>query len=517
MELTWHKGYEDYDDPAWPPRREHLTAIWQSVSLAQAGEMDTDALLNHLELTEELMRYYTAISDFRNLEPLMRSYEPMLRLLEPRHPDTAGYWYLETEYNRLNALLYLDQKSNQQALKYYEQALVCSDSCYSCLQSEAGQYNDEQRLFLAWSCAECRGEMALACERTLNNTRMYQVLTGTIPILQYIETCLKDAYGIWEKTAELYARIGAAYYQNNEFGNGDVYYGASERMYAELAEEVDSDFYRAKQLWTHGLHGIDAFTRAGNANVMLACEQEVQAFLSAGAAGRDRAIAQGALGMTYMQRGIAFQQSGDLKAAIQWTEQSADLFGNAQEALEKEMGNLENSLARSELSTIAARLYSSNVAAMDVLGVQYFASDRFDEAQGVFEETLSMLTDPPGYSMAENASLLIRAECCEYLALLAVNGNDKHKVDFYGLQAMDLGEEAARKSGNPAAWQLVIISASLVSEVAEAMKEKQKMGTVAARGLAACDELARLTPDNDFLSMRGNLERREKKSKRRFF
>lgn len=517
MELIWHKGYDDYDDPAWQPRMEHLTAVWKSVSLQQAGEMDTDALMDHLELVEELMRHYTTVNDLRNLEPVMRSYEPMLQQLRSRQPDRAGYWYLEMEYSRLNGILYLDQKSNQQAAGYYEQALAHGDRCFSRLQSEAPQFSDEQRLYLAWSCAECRGEAALAWERTLNNARMYQALTGSLPILQYIESCLKDAYGVWEKTAELYARIGAAFYLNNEFDKGNACYGGSVRMYAGLAEELDSDFLRAKRLWVCGLHGVDAFTRAGDANVMLAYEREIQAFLDGGAKGRDRAIAQGALGMDYMQRGVAFQQSGDLKTAIQWMEQSVDLLGNAQEALEKDREGLENRLAKSELSDIAARLYSSAVAAMDVLGVQYFAADRHDEARGVFEETLSMLTDSPGYTMAENASLIIRAECCEYLALLAVNDNDQHKVDFYGMQAMDLGEEAARKSGNPAAWQIVIVTASLVSEVAEVLKEKQKMGAVAARGLAACKELARLTPDNDILTMRGNLERREKKSKRRFF
>lgn len=517
MELVWHKGYEDYDDPAWQARKDRLTAAWKSVSLQQADGMDTEALLDHLELAEELMRHYTAVKDFRNLEPVMRSYESMLKLLRSRQPDRAGYWYLEMEYNRINAVLYLNQKSNRQAVGYFEQAIASGDRCYACLQSEAPQLGDEQRLYLAWACAECRGEMALACERMLDIAGMYQVLTGTAPILQYIESCLGDAYGIWEKAAGLYSQIGAACYQNNEFGKGNLHYGNAERMYDRLAEELDSDFCRAKGLWIYSLHGIDAFTRAGKAEVMLACEREVKAFLEGGAAGRDRAIAQGALGMSYMQHGVALQQSGDLKAAVPWTEQSVDLFGNAQEALEKDMESLENSMARGELSNIAARLYSSSVAAMDVLGVQYFASDRFPEARGVFEEALSMLTDSHGYTIAESASLLIRAECCEYLAMLAVEDGDRHKIDFYGTQAMDLGEEAARKSGNPAAWQIVVVSASLVSEVAEALKEKPKMGAAAARGLAACDELARLIPDSGILVMRGKLERREKKSRRRLF
>ena len=90
MELVWHKGYEDYDDPAWQARKDRLTAAWKSVSLQQADGMDTEALLDHLELAEELMRHYTAVKDFRNLEPVMRSYESMLKLLRSRQPDRAG-------------------------------------------------------------------------------------------------------------------------------------------------------------------------------------------------------------------------------------------------------------------------------------------------------------------------------------------------------------------------------------------------------------------------------------------
>ena len=82
---------------------------------------------------------------------------------------------------------------------------------------------------------------------------------------------------------------------------------------------------------------------------------------------------------------------------------------------------------------------------------------------------------------------------------------------------MDFSEKVAQATGNPAAWQIAAVSAALVSEIAERARNKPKMGAAAARGLAACDELERLTPDNGILSLRGNLIKREKKSKRRFF
>ena len=185
MELVWHRGYEDYEDSAWTARKNYLTGIWQNLSAEKAAGMETVPLMDGLESIEELMRYYASVKDFENLEPLMRSYEPLLELLRHQNPDNTGYWYLEMEYSRLNALLYLNQGSNQQAIQYYSQALHFGENCFSRLQSEEAFYDGEQRLYLAWSCAECRNEMAVACERILDTPGMYQVLTASLPLLQY--------------------------------------------------------------------------------------------------------------------------------------------------------------------------------------------------------------------------------------------------------------------------------------------------------------------------------------------
>ena len=518
MELVWHRGYEDYEDSAWTARKNYLTGIWQNLSAEKAAGMETVPLMDGLESIEELMRYYASVKDFENLEPLMRSYEPLLELLRHRNPDNTGYWYLEMEYSRLNALLYLNQGSNQQAIQYYSQALHFGENCFSRLQSEEAFYDGEQRLYLAWSCAECRNEMAVACERILDTPGMYQVLTASLPLLQYAEEYLGDADGICEKIADFYARIGAIFYQYNNYADGNQCYEKARNLFDRLADKLSFDFYRARALWIQSLHGIDAFLRTGNTDIMLNCERGVTQFLESGVSGHGRAVAEGALAMTCMQRGNAIQQAGgDIKEAIRWTEKSVNLFGNAHEALEKECQNLESSTAKGILSDIAARLYNTGITAMEVLGVQYYAAGQGDEAQSLFEQVLAMLTDTNGFHVAESASLVLRAESCHYLALLAADADDRYKADFYGTQAMNCGEEAAQKTGNPAAWQIVIISASLVSEIAAITKEKLKMSTAAARGLAACDELARLMPEHGILSMRSNLEKRIKKSSKRFF
>lgn len=518
MELTWNRGYEDYEDSAWPARKEYLTEIQQGLTPEKTAGLNIYELMDTLERMEELMRYYTVCRDLYSLESLMQSYEPLLERLRAEHPDTAGFWYLEMEYARLHALLCMNQNDNRQAVTRLEQALAHGERCFSCLQAEEDSFQEEQRLFLAWSCAECRNEMATACERILDSQKMHQVLVDSVPLLQYVESCLGDGDGICEKTAEFYSRIGGIHYQYSEFADGDRWYTHARELFEHLADKLHSDFYRARALMIYSLHGIDAFTRRGNTDIILACENEALQFLDSGAEGCSRSIAEGALAMIYMQRGTAIQQSGgSINDAVRWTEKSVDLFGNAQEALEKDSVHVENANAGNVLTDIAARLYSGSVAAMDVLGVQYYAAGRADEARGVFEEVLSMIANPGDYTLSESASLLIRSESCEYLALLSADGGDWKEADHYGTLAMDFSEKVAQATGDPAAWQIAAVSAALVSEIAERARNKPKMGAAAARGLAACDELERLTPGNGILSLRGNLIKREKKSKRRFF
>ena len=87
MELTWDKGYMDYEDPAWEKRMQILKDVQNSTSAASAQGMDGESLLNYLEKTEELLRYYAAERDFQNLENLMRKYEPLLPIAAKKKSD----------------------------------------------------------------------------------------------------------------------------------------------------------------------------------------------------------------------------------------------------------------------------------------------------------------------------------------------------------------------------------------------------------------------------------------------
>lgn len=511
MRLTWGE-YLDYEDPVWQERKAYLEEIRQRFSKEAAG-FDTAELLDYLEQLEELLRYYTFVRDFQSLEPLMRYYEPLLGILEGRGTDTAGYWYLEMEYGRVNGLLYLDQGNNRKAAEHFRQTLDRSRHCFACLGREEGQYSEKQRLYLAWACAECANEAAGAYERLLEAGEGYRILMGILPILEYVENCGGDT-GITEKTAELYFRIGSMSYQNGDIGNGETCYGKGESIYHRLAVTRDSDYYRAKKLWAQSNHGIDAFVHGGDSRVMLACEREIRQFLEGDVWGYNRALVMGALAVVCRQQSVALWQSGDADDALRKSQEGVKLFDGALEILEAESRVQDKSAARNALAEISAQLYSSRVAALEVLGIQCYQRDQKEEAGEKLERVLAYLADAGRYHIPEGPALLLRAESCEYLALMAAENGDVQRVEFYAAQAMEFGERAAKVNGNPAAWELVVLSAALA---ADGMRDRQKAGKFAGQGLAACEELAKLSPDSGMLDMRRNLEKWKKKADRTGF
>ena len=169
------------------------------------------------------------------------------------------------------------------------------------------------------------------------------------------------------------------------------------------------------------------------------------------------------------------------------------------------------------LTEISAQLYGSRIAALEVLGVQYYQAGRQQEAREALERALSNLADNTSYHVPEGPSLLLRAESCEYLALIATEDGDVQRVEFYATQAIAFGERAAKTNGNPAAWELVALSAALAAETSIQMRQRQKAGDFARQGLAACEELAKISPDSQMLGLRAKLQKWEKKAGRRFF
>lgn len=514
MRLTWGE-YLDYEDPAWQERKGYLEEIRQGFS-EEAAEVSSGELLDYLEQMEELLRYYAFVRDFQRLEPLMRCYEPLLGILERRGTDTAGYWYLEMEYARINGLLYLDQGNNRKGAEYFRQTLDRSQHCFACLCREEAQYSQRQRLYLAWACAECADEAAKAYERLLEPGEVYRILLGTIPVLEYVENCCEGS-GIIEKAAELYCRIGSMSYQNGDIENGGTCYGKGESIYHRLAADQDSDYYRAKKLWVQSNHGIDAFAHGGDSSVMLSGEREIRQFLEGDACGYSRALVMGALAVTCRQQGVVLWQAGDMDSAIRKSREGVELLDAALGILEVENQAQDNAVARNALTEISAQLYSNRVAALEVLGIQYYQGGRKEEAGEALERALAYLVDTSKYTLPEGPALLIRAESCEYLALIAEESGDAQRVEFYAVQAVECGERAARIGGNPAAWELVVLSAALAAETADRTGERQKAGKFAGQGLAACEELAKLAPDSGMLDLRRKLEKWKKKAGRRFF
>ena len=80
MRLNFDYPYADYADlQNWLPRLDELTALAGTLARTEPDTLSDAELLDHLEDVEELMRYYTAVSDHGRLKPVVQIQDRLLR------------------------------------------------------------------------------------------------------------------------------------------------------------------------------------------------------------------------------------------------------------------------------------------------------------------------------------------------------------------------------------------------------------------------------------------------------
>lgn len=518
MQLTYDKGYADYTDTAhWLPRLEQLKAAAGALTPDSAASMPDAQLLDAMEQLEELMRFYCSEQDFQGLEPAMRKFNDLLKLCRSRMISGVEVSYLEMVFLRLNALLYRGHGQNRQAAEGYQKCLDIAKRCFSQLRASS-HLNTEQILFVGWNCVECFRETAETNDAILNADASVETLRAMIPMLKWLETYILTAPGLCDQAAEQYTTIAGILYQHQDMVTAGRCYESAIELLNGLDTRIGSDFYRARAIWVHCNYGLMEFMQRGNPNVMIACEKEADEYLLERqfAEKRDTAIVQGAKGMVLIQKGLAFQQNGNLPQAISLAGEGCNMLKETLEVLENDY-KPHRDYYRTVVFRIAARVYNSYVGALDGLGVMYYQNEDSDLAEQTFSTALDLLTDSDTYSMGESGSALIRAEANQYMSLISSDKGDVFQADFYGTQAADLAMELGEQTGNAGAWDIAMVSCCLVAEICLAMKNKPKALTYADKGLLACDNLAQLMPQNPKLQLRDNLIKFRKKASRRFF
>ncbi|MDE7318477.1 MAG: hypothetical protein K2N46_01945 [Lachnospiraceae bacterium] len=517
MNLTWNKGYEDYTDTEhWLPRLQYLLKSQMQFTPETAAGMGTDELLNKMEETEELLRFYCSSNDPDSLEELLKKHKAMLNLCTEHFSKDVQIWYLNMEYHRLNALLLQVRSNLSLAAESYKQALICAQSCFSLLQ-ESSSFTMEQLAYIGWACVEVHKEASLLYDTVYDGRQAYASLSDAVPMLIWTEPFLKNTPGICDQAGDLYASIAGAAYLNQDPGRGKDCFERSIKLYHEMGDQYHTDFYYARSIWNQSSYGMQVYLTEGNPQPMQDCKATADRFLSEhDSEPRDRGIVLGALGIILMQESAACQQNGRLSEAVSLSRSGLSHLNQSLELLENDFRG-KTGYYYLTVNAIAAKVFGSYAGGLDFAGVQLYYNGNKIEALQSFQKALSMLDHKKNYGMGESAELLLRAEIMEYLALLAVDDEQAEQVVHWGTQSADFAEEAACKTGNPAAWEIVILSSALVAEICLLLKNKKQAGVYAEKGLLACDRLTQIMPSNPRLEMRRTLTTYKKKAARRFF
>ena len=518
MNLTYNKGYDDYSDSRnWLPQFEFLKCVAEDIDLDLAEAMPDSQLLDTMEQLEELQRYYCAVEDMKNLEPVMRKYYDLLKLCKIRGISGMEYSYFDMFFQRINAILYRGHNQFRQAEQQYEVCLNAARQCF--MQLKNGATTDtEQIVYIGWNCIECFKEAAEVLDRLLETNRSMALLLEMIPMLDWLSVYLTNAPGICDQVAEQYTTIGGVLSLRDHFHEADHCAEQAIALYNGLDARYGSDFYRARAIWTQCTHGLLKYMKQDKPELILKTEQEAADYIlhRYEVLQRDRAIVEAAQGIVLYQRAVAVQQSGNLQQAILLMKDAIGKMKISLEVLEADFEGKEG-YARSVVYRIASRVYSSFVGALDGISILYYGSGQYDLAENTLEEALARLADSETYQMTGSAMTFLRAEVQQYLALVKIEQGDIREAEFYGVQAADGAYESAKQTGDSIAWGIAVGSCSIMAETYLKLKNKPKALTYATMGLEACENLSKLMPDHPILNLQKTIQNYHKKASRRFF
>ncbi|MBO5473950.1 MAG: hypothetical protein J6A08_09225 [Lachnospiraceae bacterium] len=512
MKLCFPTEYTNFAD------REHFTprlAALQKSYEETLRNKDTDihTLLNRMEDMQELMRYYAHTGDYGALEPVMRTQAEYLEQCRScgvlPGESRAGLSWLEMDFARINAQLFMADQDVVQARPYYQEAFTLAGQCFSNILNN-NRLSEEQLLYIGWACAETMQEAASAdSAETLDR---YHAL---IPILEYLEPLMKDYILIRDQTAELYLAAAGVLFSYGEQTQGSRLFQHASLMFRELYHTHGADIHLVRALWTECLYSLQVLSSTGQTELLLRCEAAAENVSQTITAALEHNILQAIRGLTASQKSIPLQASGQTEQAAALSHQGCRLLVQALRGLEQER-EADSYLRGTILSGMLIRIYHGYAAALDLLGVQCISLSRPEEAADAFLKILALLRDEQQKLAGTDLSVM-RAEALQYLALIALMKDNGQECQFYGEQAVQNALEAAERTGLPAAWAIAIMSCSILSEYYLQYKDKARAAHYANTGLTACDRLRQIDSCHEQLALSHRLMQLKKKAARRIF
>jgi tetratricopeptide (TPR) repeat protein len=523
MNLTFDESfYESVALGEDSPVIRELEETAQTFSAASAVGMNVEELLDVMENLDSLMNYYAAGTDFQRLEPIMRKQQELLDLCREQDDENIGYLFLQMKFLRINAILYSSNGQLQQSAEYYKKAVTLAENCFSLLQSD-DELSGKQVLYVGWNCILLIKEVADTEEKFARHESSVYFLRTILPMLSWLEpvlvenTDIADGADLYDRIAGLYAGIGAVLFPEQEMKNANTSYQHAIKLYESIDEQQGSDFFRAKAIWTKSNYGMQRVIFQNNTDVLENCQADVDNFfVSRSPSERDRAIVEGALGNLMLSKSCSCQVTGDLQGALSYSQKSCHYLEMSLQVLEKVCKDA-NGYGKIMLSTMANQIYSQLISGLDAIGVQYYGADDFDSAEEAFSKAVSLLADKPEYTIGETYSVIVQAECYQYLTLVSINKGNAEQAGYYGKNAVAMANQAAEATNNPTTIGLAVTSNAVMAEFYLNMKDKTSAKQCADTGVTYCERLRSLNPQAPQLEMEAYLQKLQRKASRKFF
>ena len=154
MRLNFDYPYADYEDlKNWLPRLDELTAVVDTLTQMDLRMLSDAELLDRLEDVEELMRYYTAVSDYNRLKHIVQMQDRLLRLGRERGLSSIPFRYFCMEYERVDAVLYRSVGQNRKSAAIYSPVCETAEQCFSELRQDR-TLDKKQTRFVGWACQD---------------------------------------------------------------------------------------------------------------------------------------------------------------------------------------------------------------------------------------------------------------------------------------------------------------------------------------------------------------------------
>lgn len=490
-----------------------LNADCSALLRTDLNECSDQEIMDALDDMNHLMNGYLAVGEKTQLEPVVRLQAGLLDQARIRSLRTTDFYYYETWYLRIQAGIYQLQEQPQNAADFYYRFSQQEKRCFQLIKTDPS-LQKEQKKYMTWMCLRGLREALRALDAVGAEKRSREIMLRCGQRAEWLMPYSAGDFELLRRLTEIYSGLGGPMYFHGSPKIGFGYFDKSIAMFRYLYRTYHSEHCLILSIWTKALWATQESMYRNNHRLLLECRSELRRVLDLKEFSPvDQAIAAAAKGITSAQMANYLMQINRDEKAIQAAEQGCRQLRSALNGLNEELEFGMGFCEKGTVQAIGSHVFGCYAGALDTCGVLYYRLGCLDQARTCLTQAMEVVDTQSQYYGAKTMSDQIRAECCEYLALIFNAQGDGEQALLYCEYAVSYAKTSVLTARLP----VLIFSCSLAAEILLDQKEKEQAAYYADTGLDACRELEAAEPGNRILSLEENLMKIQKKAGRKLF